>query len=75
MMNEDGSVLPVLAVGMMNPAMRREAKKQLDDMIADARKAASSPDATPAQRRAYEKTVNQLTKQKAKILQEQSGIR
>lgn len=66
--SDDGSVLPVMAVGMMNPVMRKQALKQLDDMMADARKAANSPDATPAQRRAYEKTVNQLTKQKAKMM-------
>lgn len=68
--SEDGSALPLVAIGMMSPAARKGAIKQLDDMIADARKAANSPDATPAQRRAYEKTVNQLTKQKANIIEE-----
>lgn len=68
--SEDGSALPLVAIGMMSPAARKGAVKQLDDMIADARKAANSADATPAQRRAYEKTVNQLTKQKANIIEE-----
>lgn len=68
-LDNNGNVVPAMAIGsiMSNPTARKQALRQLDDMIADRRKVALSPAASVSQKRAAEKAVKQLQRQKAQL--------
>lgn len=71
-LNEDGSLMPIMALGTLNPQVRKIIVKELDDAISVQRRIVADTTNSIGYRKAAQKNVNQLIKQKADLISKQS---